>query len=66
MPQVCDFSTDLISPPMAIEKAAPISGRKAQLETSSVCFQSKPGSPHPASLGYRLRHSPALRAGRPA
>src|SRR6478752_2850930 len=47
MPTVCDFCTVLISPPIAMEKAAPINGRNGQLETSSVCQKSNPASPQP-------------------
>ena len=50
IPIVCDFATDLISPPMAMEKAAPINGRNGQLETRMVCQTSKPASPHPFSF----------------
>ena len=36
IPRDCPFIPDLISPPMAIENAAPIKGRKAQFDAFSV------------------------------
>ena len=50
MPTVCDLPTDLISPPMAMEKAAPINGRNGQLDMRIVCQRSVPASPQPFSL----------------
>ena len=48
MPQVWARSTDLISPPMAMENAEPMSGRNGQLETSHVWTQSvEPSQPVP-------------------
>ena len=41
MPKVCERSTDLISPPMAIENAAPTRGRNGQFDTSHVCVPSQ-------------------------
>src|SRR2546422_5382230 len=40
IPIVCPRVTCLISPPIEIEKAAPIRGRKAQFASSSVLDQS--------------------------
>src|ERR1700741_1768842 len=42
MPRDWARMQDLMSPPSAIENAAPISGRKAQLESFSVFVKSKP------------------------
>ena len=41
MPKVWERSTDLISPPIAIENAAPTRGRNGQFDTSHVCVPSQ-------------------------
>ena len=48
IPRDCPFVTCLISPPIEIEKAAPISGRKAQLESKTVWPTLDEALVHPA------------------